>query len=244
MFEFTQPVVVWVCLHVSLKKRNQSGPDNVNRLRWLCMISADIRALWTPGVSVTVLKDGLHWSHSYLRQICQSYDDAVPGCSPVCGWFQVVLIFCKRCLDYKIVVRGTLKRLAPSAVFKLVLTHWGRGMHIWVSKLTIIVSYNGLSPGRRQAIIRTSARLLLIGPLGTNFSEIFIGFQIFSLKKMYLNMPSANWRPFCLYFNVLRILVALSLSMMVRSSKLILCWNEVSSNVQLTCDYKTFRGVV
>ena len=35
------------------------------------------------------------------------------------------------------------------------LTHWGRVKHICVSKLTIIGSDNGLSPGRRQAIIRT-----------------------------------------------------------------------------------------
>ena len=35
-------------------------------------------------------------------------------------------------------------------------------------------------PGRRQAIISTSAGILLIGPLGTNFSEISIGIQTFS----------------------------------------------------------------
>ena len=34
-----------------------------------------------------------------------------------------------------------------------ILTHWGRVTHICVSKLTIIGSDNGLSPGRRQAII-------------------------------------------------------------------------------------------
>ena len=33
------------------------------------------------------------------------------------------------------------------------LTHWGRVTHICVSKLTSIGSDNGLSPGRRQAII-------------------------------------------------------------------------------------------
>ena len=44
--------------------------------------------------------------------------------------------------------------------------------HICVSKLNIIGSDNGLSPGRRQAIIWTNAGILLIGPLGTNFSEI------------------------------------------------------------------------
>ena len=53
-----------------------------------------------------------------------------------------------------------------------VLTHWGRVTHICVSKITIIGSDNGLSPRRRQAIIRTNAGILLIGPLGTNFSEI------------------------------------------------------------------------
>ena len=42
------------------------------------------------------------------------------------------------------------------------LTHHGRVTHIYVHKLNIIGSDNGLSPGRRQAIIRTSAGLLLI----------------------------------------------------------------------------------
>ena len=47
-------------------------------------------------------------------------------------------------------------------------------MHICVSDLTIIGSDNGLSPGRRHAIIRTNAGILLTRPLGTNFSEILI----------------------------------------------------------------------
>ena len=63
------------------------------------------------------------------------------------------------------------------------LTHWGRVTHLCVSKLTSIASDNGLSPDRRQAIIWTNAGILLIGPLGTNFSEILIGIQTFSLKK-------------------------------------------------------------
>ena len=54
---------------------------------------------------------------------------------------------------------------------------------ICVSNLTIIDSDNGLSPGRRQAIIWTNAGILLIGPLGTNFSEILIEIQTFSLRK-------------------------------------------------------------
>ena len=75
--------------------------------------------------------------------------------------------------------------------------------HICVSELTIIGSDNGLSPGRRQAIIWNNAGLLLIAPLGTNFSEISIVIQIFSFKKMHVNMSSAKWRPFCLGLNVL-----------------------------------------
>ena len=54
------------------------------------------------------------------------------------------------------------------------LTHWGRVTHISVGKLTIIGSDNGLSPGRRQAIIWTNAGILLIEPLATKFSEILI----------------------------------------------------------------------
>ena len=44
------------------------------------------------------------------------------------------------------------------------LTHWGQVTHICVSKLTIISSDNGLSPGRRQAIIWNNAGILLIEP--------------------------------------------------------------------------------
>ena len=52
------------------------------------------------------------------------------------------------------------------------LTHWGRVTHICVGNLTIIGSDNGLSPGRRQAIIWTNAGILLFGPLGSNSSDI------------------------------------------------------------------------
>ena len=71
-----------------------------------------------------------------------------------------------------------------------VLTHWGRVTHICVGNLAIIGSDNGLSPGRRQAIIWTSAGILLIRPLGTNFSELLIGIQTFSFRKMHLKMSS------------------------------------------------------
>ena len=83
------------------------------------------------------------------------------------------------------------------------LTHSGQVTHICVGNLTIIGSVNGLSPGRRQAIIWTNDGILLIWPLGTNFSEILIEIPIFSFQKMQLKMSSAKCRPFCLGLNVL-----------------------------------------
>ena len=90
------------------------------------------------------------------------------------------------------------------------LTHWGRVTHICVSKLTIIGSDNGLSPGRRQAIIWTNAGIMLIGSLGTNLSEILIEIFAFSFKKMYLKISSGKWRPSCLCLNVLTLRVTSS----------------------------------
>ena len=95
-------------------------------------------------------------------------------------------------------------QIAKESFHENALTHWGRVTHIWVGNLTIIGSDNGLSPGRRQAIIWTSAGILLIRPLDTSFSEILIGIQTFSFKKMHLKMSSAKWRPFCPGLNVLR----------------------------------------
>ena len=105
------------------------------------------------------------------------------------------------------------------------LTHWGRVTHICVSSdvgplrmaprlvLRTIGSRelgdgdfvriaNGLSPGRRQAIIWTKAGVLLIGPLRTNSSEILIVICTFSFKKMHLKMSSGKWQPFCLGLSV------------------------------------------
>ena len=84
------------------------------------------------------------------------------------------------------------------------LSHWGRVMHICISKLTVIGSDNGLSPGWHQAIIWTNAAILLSGPLGTNLNVISREIHIFSFKKMILKMLSAKWLSFCFCLNVLR----------------------------------------
>ena len=85
---------------------------------------------------------------------------------------------------------------------QMLLTHWGRVTHMrqW--------TYHHwfkwwLVPERHQAIIWTNAGILLIRPLGTNFSEISIKIHIFSFKEMHLKMSSAKVWPYCLGLNVL-----------------------------------------
>ena len=101
------------------------------------------------------------------------------------------------------------------------LTHWVT--HICISKIAIIGSDNGLSPGQCQAIILTNAEIFLIWPLGTNVSEIFIEIHIFSFKKMHLKMSSAICQPFCFRFNVLILLGEIS------QYHTCVCWYPVSN---------------
>ena len=89
--------------------------------------------------------------------------------------------------------------------------------HICVGNLTIIGSDNGLSPGRHQGIIWTNAGILLIGPLGTNFSEILTKIITFSFMKMYFKVPSAKWRPFCLGLNVLKLLSSITKALLTHT---------------------------
>ena len=70
--------------------------------------------------------------------------------------------------------------------------------YIYVSKLTIIGSDNGLSPGRRQVIIWTNAGILVIRSVGTNFIEILSDVHTFSFKKKHLKISSAKCWPFSL----------------------------------------------
>ena len=96
-------------------------------------------------------------------------------------------------------VRNYIK--APSYQFLNILHCWfnwvglvplSRVTHICVSKLSIIDSDSGLSPGQRQTIIWTNAGILLIWTLGTNFSENLITIHTFSFKKMQLKMSSGK----------------------------------------------------
>ena len=86
---------------------------------------------------------------------------------------------------------------------ELQYNNWIPVTDICVGYLTIIGSDNMLLPGLCQAIIWTSAEVLLIRPSGTSFSEILIEILTVSFKKTRLKESSAKWQPFCLVVNVL-----------------------------------------
>ena len=68
------------------------------------------------------------------------------------------------------------------------LTPWGRVMHIYVSEFPIIGSDIGLLLSRCQAIIWTNVGILLIWPLGMNFSEILIK------NPLYFHSRKCLWK--------------------------------------------------
>ena len=67
--------------------------------------------------------------------------------------------------------------------FAQTLTHWDRVTHVCVGNPTTIGSDNGLSPGRCQGIFWTNVNILLFGPLGTNYREIYSNFIHFDSRK-------------------------------------------------------------
>ena len=97
-----------------------------------------------------------------------------------------------------------MKHHAPRMSFyNINLAHWGRVMHICVSKLTKIGST--LAPTRRHVIIWSNDAILLIRTFRTNFSIIISEIHVFSFQKMHLNKSSAKWRHFCHSLYVLNI---------------------------------------
>ena len=93
-----------------------------------------------------------------------------------------------------------ISSLAKSCLYCLIEAEW----RIYASvNWAIIGSDNGMSPGRRQAIIWTNAGILSIRISGTNFREILVEIHIFHSRNA-LKKSSGKWWPFCLGFNVLR----------------------------------------
>ena len=112
---------------------------------------------------------------------------------------------------------------------------------ICVSKLAIIGSDNGLSPGRRQAIIWINAGILLIGSLGTNFSEILMEIYKFSFKKMHLKMSSGKWRLSCLGLNVLMTHICVTRPQWVKYSRVQMPYDIIcNSSNYCALAHKTF----
>ena len=157
-------------------------------------------------------KENCSWQHMSRRNLVSKLH-----CCPVLPEFTAVTHLLRShailgksssCVPMFLLCDALLRISRPASCIpcKCSLTHWGRVTHICVSKPTSIGSDNGLLPGRRQAIIWTNAWILLIGPLGTNFSEILIKILTFSIMKMCLKVSSAKWRPFCLGLNVLMVL--------------------------------------
>ena len=87
-----------------------------------------------------------------------------------------------------------MTKISLTLIFKdpinnIKLTHWGRVTHICGRKIIIIGSLNGLSSGRRQAIIWNNAGTLLIGLLRINLSDFFYRNQyIFIEENMFKNV--------------------------------------------------------
>ena len=128
----------------------------------------------------------LHWLCAYTkrsqRRLAWSIDADMSSCSTrprnihTNHAFSWLMWFCIRRFKFYPYSSGMVILAPVTEPF----THWGRVTNICVSKLTILCSDNGLSPGlagdksgRRQAIIWTNAGILLIGTVGTNFSKIF-----------------------------------------------------------------------
>ena len=89
-----------------------------------------------------------------------------------------------------------------------------------ISKLNILGSDNGLSLDRRQAIIWTNAGILLIGPLGTNLSEMAIAIHTFFIKENAFENIVYEMATICLCLNVLMVSVFVTHSLLeVRLTK-------------------------
>ena len=99
--------------------------------------------------------------------------------------------YCYKVIDILVVIIHWLIVVSKMQYGKVQLIEAEWRIHPSLKWVTI-GSDNGLSPVLRQAIIWTNAGILLIGPLGTNFSEILFGIQTFSFKKLRLKTSSAK----------------------------------------------------
>ena len=98
--------------------------------------------------------------------------------------------------------------------------------YVCVKKLTIICSENGLSPGRRQAIIWTNAGVLIIGPFGRKFQ-----WNIYRNSYMF-------WQ-YDVFENVVWKMAAILSRLQCVKSFSITCGNRKWSDGTSTCSIQT-----
>ena len=174
-----------------------SPGNSPHKGQWRQALRFSLICAWTNGWVNNRYADALrrHRAHYDVIVIC-STDEASTERSTTIDF--ILLCFCGCIMLYFSCCMSRIDLLKY-------LTHWGRVTHICVGELTVIGSDNGLSPEWRQAIIWTNSGIMLIGPLGTNFSEILIEIQTFSLKKIRLKMSSAKCCSFRLGLNMFQL---------------------------------------
>ena len=107
---------------------------SVNRLRWLRMVCVDIRPSWRPSVSATVLVDGFHWSQRCLGRICQSFDGAVPGGSPLGGCYSLLEWSASAIPSLQVITDIQMRGLIKPHKWKcliLIQFHGDYVIHVW-----------------------------------------------------------------------------------------------------------------
>ena len=147
-------------------------------------------------------RNKLQWNlkqNSYIFTQENAFENVVCEMSDILSQPQCVNARYYRAMMMQFIDIGNGLRMITSSLVPQVslshgfhLTHWGRVTHICVGNLTIIGSDNGSAPGRRPAITWTNVGILLIGPLGTNFSETLIEIRTFSFKKIHLKCLLEN----------------------------------------------------
>ena len=105
---------------------------------------------------------------------------------------------CANCLPLSTELWGIWVRQQS---FEIPLTHWDWGIHLCISKLTTIGSYNGLV---RAKPYLNQCWNIVNWTLRNKLQWIFyIEIHTFSFKKIHLKISSRKWHPFCFSLNVL-----------------------------------------
>ena len=122
----------------------------------------------------------------------QQYIAIMEPCAVV--FRQRLVVYCKVVLTVTMPIASLPLRDIDFYCFIFMLTQWGRVTHMCVSKIIIIASDNGLSPGPRQYIIWTNDGIMSIGPFRINFGEILMKICKSWFRNMHLKMSTmSSW---------------------------------------------------